>query len=467
MHNVTLRIKKYLLLPLALLTVLSSCSDDEETEISDYCYISGVTLGTVRRTMYTKSSEGTDSTYYTTFTGSNFAFTIDQRKQKIENEDSLLFNSDLRSVLLTVNYVGALLVYRPAADTTATWQTYNSKDSIDLRQPLHLKLFTEGGRLSRQYLLKVNVHQQEGDSLNWRKTAGGEVLAGMTEAKSVVLRDTLTVIGRMTDGSIHVATRPTLDLQGAWSTEPTDLPVTADLETLRGRGDSLFVSLGDGSIYATADGANWNQLAGGVTGLKLVAVTDDLFYALIGEGLFRSVDAAVWEAETLDAPASNLPRHGIQSVVYEQTNGNRRLVLLGARENVSAADTTAAVWCKVWNARTPEEQAEWVYVTPTEDNLYQCPLLKQLTLLHYDGKLMAFGGESEENCGSHQSLDSLYVSNDHGITWRSDGEIKLPTSLKGKTGAVTASVDGQKHIWLTANQEVWRGRLNRLGFVRQ
>ena len=44
MHNVTLRIKKYLLLPLALLTVLSSCSDDEETEISDYCYISGVTL---------------------------------------------------------------------------------------------------------------------------------------------------------------------------------------------------------------------------------------------------------------------------------------------------------------------------------------------------------------------------------------------------------------------------------------
>ncbi|MBQ2595491.1 MAG: hypothetical protein II578_02375, partial [Bacteroidaceae bacterium] len=63
MHNVTLRIKKYLLLPLALLTVLSSCSDDEETEISDYCYISGVTLGTVRRTMYTKSSEGTDSTY--------------------------------------------------------------------------------------------------------------------------------------------------------------------------------------------------------------------------------------------------------------------------------------------------------------------------------------------------------------------------------------------------------------------
>lgn len=467
MHKVTLRIKKYLLLPLALLTAFSSCSDDEETVVSDYCYISGVTLGSVRRIMHTKSSEGTDSTYFTTFTGSNFAFTVDQRKQLIENEDSLLYNSDLRTVLVTVNYVGAMLAYRPAADTTAAWQTYNSKDSIDLREPLHLKLFTEGGRFSRLYLLKANVHQQEGDSLNWTKTAGGEALAGMTEIKSAVLHDTLTVVGRMADGSIHVATRPTLDVQGTWSTELTDLPTTADLETLRARGDSLFVSLGDGSIYATADGAAWNQLTGSVAGLKLVAVTDDFFYALIGEGLFRSEDATAWEAEVLDAAAIELPHHGIRSVSYVQNNGNRRLLLLGARDTESAADTTAAVWYKMWNERTPEGEAEWVYVTPTEDNLYQCPRLKQLSLMHYDGKLMAIGGESEENHGSRQSLDALYVSNDNGITWRTDGEIKLPTEPKGTAGAIAACVDGQKYIWLIANQGIWRGRLNKLGFARQ
>ena len=61
----------------------------------------------------------------------------------------------------------------------------------------------------------------------------------------------------------------------------------------------------------------------------------------------------------------------------------------------------------------------------------------------------------------------MFFSRDCGITWKPDYELHLPKALLGVGGPIASAVDSDKYIWIIANREVWRGRLNRLGFLRQ
>ena len=46
-------------------------------------------------------------------------------------------------------------------------------------------------------------------------------------------------------------------------------------------------------------------------------------------------------------------------------------------------------------------------------------------------------------------------------------EIHIPEALKGSEGCITSTVDYNYFIWIITNAQVWRGRLNRLGFAQQ
>jgi len=305
--------KRYLfLLPLLVGVVLTGCKEDKEATYTSYCYISSVSLGTVKRQMHTFNSEGKDSIYYTIFTGSNYYFTIDQRNQLIENRDSLLYGSDLSSVLLSVGYTGAVLAYRAASDTTLEWTTYSASDSMDLREPIHLYTLADDGNSFRIYTLKVNVHQQEGDSLRWYRTDSTSVFDGMEQMRSVVQKGVLTVLGK-TSGAVRVAKRSSLLPGGSWAVEDTDLPLGAELFTLRQKGDSLFVSSQDGIVYSSSDGVSWTALSPAIAGLKLAAISDSLFYAVVGGKMYRSEDAIQWEQEKMDGEGADLPFSSLNS----------------------------------------------------------------------------------------------------------------------------------------------------------
>ena len=59
------------------------------------------------------------------------------------------------------------------------------------------------------------------------------------------------------------------------------------------------------------------------------------------------------------------------------------------------------------------------------------------------------------------------VSKDIGINWSANSKYTLPTPLT--TNVYTTTVDGNNFIWLFYGDsgQVWRGRLNRLGWERQ
>ena len=446
--------KRWYLLLLALPLLAASCSKDNSvvSTSNDYCYIKSVMLGTVKRQVGTIS---------TSFVGSYYEMTVNLRNNTIENRDSLPYGSLLDRVVATITFDGSVLSYREKG-SNAEWTVYNATDSLDLTKPLELLLTSNDNLTSRSYTLKVNVHKQEGDSLFWSKCESEvEQLADMTDMKAFTLNDKLMVLGQKATG-IVLAERSSSDTQSTWKeTATSGLPLSADLQTLRRQAESLYLSTSDGQILTSTDAKDWQQVGTTLTaGLTLVEKTESFFYAISEGKLLRSADATTWEEEELDTEADMLPQTAIRTLCLDQANGNTRIIMVGQREG----SEHAVVWNKMWNDSETEHTAEWIYFPISPDNTIPCPRLNHLNLLPYDGKCFAFGGASTD--GTHEALDVLYVSQDYGITWRPSAEIHIPSELKDTKGCITSTVDNNYFIWIITNAQVWRGRLNRLGFAQ-
>ena len=122
---------------LGVLFLASSCSEDSNlaTTGNDYCYIKSVVLGNVKRKVDLRDRRGQYiSTTNSSFTGSNFAMTINLRDNTIENRDSLPYGSQLSRVIVTINFDGSTLSYREKG-SNAEWTSYNATDSLDLTKP--------------------------------------------------------------------------------------------------------------------------------------------------------------------------------------------------------------------------------------------------------------------------------------------------------------------------------------------
>lgn len=462
--------KKYIYLLLATLFVpylLTSCaSNDDETELTENCIITSFTLGQLKRTMYLKTAAGMDSIYTTSYSGSVFPMTIDQRTMTIENQDSLPTRTRLDKVLTTVTFDGVLL-WRKAQlteeDDTA-WTTYSSKDSLDLSQPLHFRVYSATGLSSRTYTLKINVHQQAGDSTTWHNLGRVEALSQVRERKLMIWGDSMYILGRKTDGTMLCLRRQEL-LKDDWTTLPVTGAANAMPTTLQKLNDAMYMSTTDGRILTSTNATHWteDQLPA-MEGLTLVGGSDDYLYALCNQKLYRS-NGNAWVEERLDDSGENLPTEELNGVLCPLPNEERCLMIIGSRK---PTDTMATVWAKSW-APNEETQETWMYYPRNEADKYPCPILKSLCIEYYDGGLQALGGRSRD--GRYAAMDSIFHSSDYGVAWKTYGnnEMSVDSELRAQAQSATyfsTTVDRSNYLWLLIDEHVWRGRINRLGFLR-
>lgn len=440
-----------------------SCADEEETyTLSNNCYISDVTLGYVRRAVHITTKDGKDSTYTVTFDGRYYPMTVDQRNLLIYNEDSLPQGTRVSAILATINAEGGVL-YRPAGNQEAEWLSYSATDSMDFSAPLSLVVVSADGTARREYTLKVNVHQQDADDFTWKQLTASDVLQGMERMKSVCLSGRLLVLGEA-NGEVKLASAA-LPSGEEWTLQATAGCEGADVASLQLFGDRLYMNTAEGTVLSSSDGLMW-ETVGTAPVDRLIAGGSSYLYAL-GQGyILRSADGRDWMQENMDAASSWLPARDIASVCYRQSNGNERLLLMGNREPEQfTADTAAVVWSKYWNMSQTEAGGSWMFFNVSPDNRFLCPRLKGLIVFRYDNMLIACGTGSVD--GRHAALDAFYVSVDNGITWKPDGVLAPPPSLKGTALPITVTVDAEAFVWLVCGTEVWRGRLNRLGFKQK
>ncbi len=460
-------IQKLLLVLLTMPFALTSCMEDSEERVySDKCYISSFSLGGLTRRNYTKTSQGEDSIFTTTFSGSAFTMTIDQRNLTIENLDSLPIRTRLDKVTTSAAFEGAMVWrkvnYENLEDTM--WHSYNSSDSLDLTEPIHLCVVAENLVSKRIYTLKINVHQQVGDSTTWDNLGPVAALSGLQARKVVAWNGQLVVLGVNESGAV-TCVQHALGTQGEWSAKSTTGAENADVESLQQIGDCLYLSTTDGKVIESTNATDWTPASfPTLAGLRLVAASDGYLYALAGGQLYSS-NGETWDVEQLDDDASLLPTMQVNSAYYYMANGRPRLMLFGAR---TASDKQTTIWAKSWEQGL-ETQTKWIYYTPNEADKYRLPMMENLCVVPYDNGLQALGGRSMD--GRFAALETILHSRDHGITWKTyendDMVVDSHLSDAARTARyIVAAVDEDNFLWVLVDEQVWRGRINRLGFKR-
>ena len=233
-------------------------------------------------------------------------------------------------------------------------------------------------------------------------------------------------------------------------------------------GNQYYI-LVDNELYTSTNGLQWAKVESTQKIARLLAnIHTEHNHKIIGidsENFYiESEDGIVWNRhETMPA---EFPTSQTSFVSYALDTNEKleRIVLIG--DNGIATDTITNVWT------TLNTETSWTDFTIENPN-YACPKLENSQLIQYNDQLYLFGGPGQHN-GALQAFEYIYASKDNGISWEAiTKKVMFPqefnTLYETAEGNYSCVVDDQQFIWIMWSQtgEVWRGRINKLGFERQ
>lgn len=454
----------------ATLTSLTAClGDDVEVVYYDDAAITSFTLGTLNRTMHTKSKAGLDSTYVKSVSCSNYVFQINQQLGEIWNADSLPLGIDAKRVICTINAKngGSIALQNIDSDTL---NAYNSADSIDFSQPRKFHVFSNSMQGKRVYTVKVNVHQSEPDTCLWtRMVAENAEIGALTDMKAVTLGNTLLLYGNAGGESKVYST----DINDgiSWKALTTSIALDAEASKSIVQKGSMLYTISGGKVLSSEDGGTWTEICA-TTNRKLVAASTVRLYALSADGkLMSSVNGADWTEETLDDDAAQLPTEGVAYVAKpSQTNADTdRIMIIGNRSlETYPDDITAKVWTKIDEYSDGARPAAWNYVAFQPHNKFKAPRAKNWQIINYDGEnIKAICGKGE-GASENAPLAQIYNSVDNGITWQKDKKMYLPAAMKSSDSEFAMVKDANNMVWIICGEtgQVWKGRINRVAWEK-
>ena len=452
------------LILIAVIGMLTSCLGDDDTQsyylTSNHTAITGFSLSAANQYCHTIGSQGQDSIYKKAVAVSDYTFYIDHEKGLIYNPDSLPYGTDPEHILINVTTANSATVYLQNIEDKES-NYHATTDSVDFSTPRIFHILSQSGIFYRNYTVQVNIHQEQGDTLIWSHLTDNNVFADFQGMKAVAANGYVYLFG--TDGTQTKVYR-TSDTDGKnW--DDTSITLSADAyKSVVKQEDNIFVLSGqqllkitEGVTETVTTLSDLKQLIG--------ASTTHLFAVATNGNIMQSQDGGVtWITDNLDESQSLLPVDAI-SYTYMPIKSNDSIdlvVVTGLRSaDEYPADTTAVVWTKIVEYTKRHRDYPWTYVDIADDNNWALPRLANLTIMQYDGGLLAFGGNGIGAC-TIPAFNSFYYSKDGGITWTIP-DYTFPATLVGGN-VFAATVDSNNYIWIVSNGAVWRGRINRLGW---
>lgn len=461
-------IRKYwpFLFVLSAVAILTSClgSDDDNTDDGYTFYndagIVSFSIGTLKQYRDTVAKDGSDSTYYVNIAGSTFPFVIDHVRGQIYNPDSLPLRTDVSRVVVTATTRNSALIYIKSL-TSDSLTHYNAEDSMDMRQPRVFRCLSLDGTGWRKYDVRVNVHEQDGNVFHWDRLADQAPLTHLTGMKAVALGDSLYVFGEaQQNGLVLGGSRK--DGQLRMLTPNINTPIAADAYkgvVTMGR-QMYFVN--NGFVLRTGDGIHYEQMSHGGGNLdRLIAASRKELFARTTDGRIVASrnEGASWTETTIGDDAQLMPAEiaGYTCQPVRTNDDIDRVMIVG---NVGGR-AHATAWTKISDDNDAGITYPWTYVDVADDDRYALPAYQQMTVTQYHGGALAFGTDAEG------SFSKMLFSQDGGITWKTTGSLAIPNDFQVAADGFTGVADDDNYIWLlNSNGQVWRGRLNKLGWKK-
>ena len=447
----------HFVLLLSVFAVVScGMGEEEAAPLSPYAYIKSFSIGGIRCSYHSFTSEGKDTTIVKTMDFSTVGFTIDQHAGRIYNNDSLLFGTDVSKVAIGMSVEGVPAIY---VDSTETYVSAYSSDSIDFTVPRKMRVYSSDAQYFKDYTVSVNVHQVDPEMMVWTKYPAVE---NVLPVRALEHDGEMFLFGRTGDGTPVVAVTAEGDA-AVWNVvEIKDIPAEA-LATVT-LFDGKFYVVSAGNVYSSADAKSWDVVAAGTDAVAIVGASeeDGRLWIAGEQGILCSSDGISF---TVSEPLpKGFPLYGISVASYPLSHnpGIIRYMVVGYASE--SADGSATVWSRL------SSEDKWVCYD-NEDNAFSCPDLNGLSVVRYNGYLYALGGAGVIDGNEIDAFSSFYVSKDNGIVWKENSSYyqRLPEELAGNNAPFAVTVDSKNYMWIINAGEdggVWKGIINRLGFER-
>lgn len=437
----------------SLLLLLSSCLDSDENEYSDWLY------SNCQIKSFSLSNDSISGL-------KNVKFTIDQVNGLIYNKDSMAYGTVIdEKVVCTITYeVGALNieVYQDALKDSAYW---NGSDSLDFSSFVRFDVYSVDGKAVKRYIAKLNVHQQVPDSMEW--TLRESPLLGKTaqDQKVITHNGAYWMYVKGQDGyELYLSSNAThwteANLTGL--TEKTFM-----LSQLVSYEGFLYLPTTEGVLYQSVNGTDWSALddapeVKAVLGVvyesgqlkrpsalaTVINENDKWYYAAMNKD---------FQWQTGSEIVSTFPVTGFGHVSHEVMYYQRLMVVAGKSRDSQLSN---AAWETM-------DGIQWVQLT--DDRADSFDKREGIALTTYDEHFYLFGGINASNTAKKD----IYRSENKGVTWEQvDTLIVFPEAYKAR-GYSSVLIDDDNFILLfggkennSANMldELWSGRINRLGF---
>lgn len=448
----------------AITLLLSSCLGTEDSydyEIPKNAQISGLT-------MKNDSVPGLDKV----------KFTIDQLDGRIFNLDSLPYGTKIEKVVCTINMAVAgtpLQIIQEAVGDTIWW---NGTDSLDFSKPVKFIAHAYDGVNTKTYQAQVNIHQVVPDSMVWSLYADKLIGATIKEQKVITydveggaLRYYFMYIKPASANGYQLYRSLATDAKSWTEATLTGLPADGlKLAQITDYAGTLYIPTDKGTVYQSVNGQDWTLLGNTPVVKALLGIVKEG-----GANKQPTVLAAIVENNgtlnyaALDTTnqwaigeevAANFPVTGFANLNYSAVYREYLMILAGRNKANQLLNTGWAT----------SNGTSWALLTD-EESIYAKTFEKRegVMLTKYDDKFFMTGGLNASGNG----LKDIYLSIDNGVTWTlSDTLVVMPKDYKGR-GFGSVIVDKDKFMLIFGGKtnsnsniqdELWRGRINRLGF---
>ena len=441
---------------------LASCLDDEKEELVYYddTAVTSFSVGTLNKYYTVKASTGEDSIVKSGIDCSRYKFSIDNYANTIYNVDSLPVGVDAGKVVCTIytKNSGLALWYYKSSTNTDSLVYCSTTDSVDFTEAKELRVYNTSMTAYRKYTVSLNVHQEAADSFVWKNFDNDAVAASLKNMKSVCLGGKIYLFG--SDGaSTKVYQADSHEFSGFAPYSASSVTLGAEAyRNVAMLNNNIYIL--DGSSLIALDASGITTITDNAPITRLIGAGNNRIYGYAADGnIMYSTNGETWQEGQIDDSADLLPTTDINLIAMpSKTNADTyQLTLVG-----NNGGNLAQVWGKVEESVNATEDQTWSHYVTGNENPYRLPALASLNAIRYDRNIVALGLNGN-------NLTDFYTSEDAGITWHNDSTIVKPVGLDQNPQAFTMTTDEDNHIWIICggNGQIWRGRLNRLGWANK
>lgn len=411
----------------------------------------------------------------------NVVFTIDQLTGRIFNADSMPFGTVFKDkVICKVQLAPTVFTCQVIQEASAEKDTifWNLTDSLDFSKPVQFINTLWDGTTNKKYIAQINIHQVVPDSMEWGMYANEVVGGTIKDEKVLVLGNAGAEYYYMytqpaSAGQEYKLYRSSVSDGKNWKELPlSGLPAgEVRLSQINEFEGNLYAVTTKGALYHSSNGQEWVALpnAPSVKALLGSIKADNDF---TGSGKQPSALAAVIEKDgallfagmnkamewTPGAVVNTgFPLNGFGCVSYSSMYRARLLLVAGRDQHNKLTNAS-------WGT---EDGRTWVKLSGEETNSFSNS--EGVAVAAYDDKFFMVGGINE----SGKATSDIYLSRDGGVTWSlSDTLVVMPKTFTPR-GFSSIHVDKSNFMYLFGGKEttnsnvldqIWRGRINRLGF---